>query len=179
MIVRDATTADVEALADVHVQTWREAYRGKVPQQYLDQMDPAQRQRGWRQILQNPGPATILVAEHESQGIVGFIRVSPSRDNDTDPGRVGEVQALYRLPEHWGQGVGRLLMDAGLRWLAESGYPENVLWVLATNDRARRFYEAGGWRPDGATKTDDSRGFALFEIRYRRAASESTSLSSR
>lgn len=59
-------------------------------------------------------------------------------------------------------------MDAGLRRLAEAGLRENLLWVLATNDRARRFYEAGGWRPDGATTRDDSRGFSLFEVRYRR-----------
>jgi ribosomal protein S18 acetylase RimI-like enzyme len=170
VIVRDATVHDVEVLADVHVRTWRKAYRGDVPQQYLDQMDAAERQQGWRQILQKPGSATTLVAEHESKGVVGFIRVSPSRDTDTDPRLVGEVQALYLLPGCWGQGAGRLLMDAGLRRLAETGFRENLLWVLATNDRARRFYEAGGWRPDGATKMDDSRGFSLFEVRYRRVA---------
>jgi ribosomal protein S18 acetylase RimI-like enzyme len=170
VIVRDATVNDVEALADVHVRTWREAYSGKVSQQYLDQMDPSRRQHGWRQIPQDPGPAATLVAEDESDGVVGFIRVSPSRDPDTVAELVGEVQALYLLPEHWGHGVGQLLMEAGLRRLAEGGYREILLWVLATNDRARRFYEAGGWRADGSTKTDDSRGFPLFEIRYRHAA---------
>ncbi len=133
-------------------------------------MDPAQRRQGWRQVLQNPGPAVTLVAEHECQGVVGFIRVSVSRDCDVDPRLVGEVQALYLRPMFWGLGIGRLLMDAGLSWLAQAGYRESTLWVLATNDRARRFYEAAGWWPDGATKTDDSRGFALFEVRYRRVA---------
>jgi ribosomal protein S18 acetylase RimI-like enzyme len=174
VIVRDATENDVVVLADVHVRTWQNAYRGKVPQQHLDRMDPARRQRGWRQILRNAGPEVTLVAEHESRGVVGFVHVSPSRDTDTDPHLTGEVQAIYLLPEYWGQGVGQLLMDAGLRRLAESGYREYVLWVLATNDRARRFYETGGWQPDGATKTDDSRGFPLLEVRYRRAAGEPT-----
>jgi hypothetical protein len=36
-----------------------------------------------------------------------------------------------------------------------------------SNVRARRFYEAAGWRPDGAAKIDDSRGFPLEEVRYR------------
>ena len=170
MIVREATVDDADVLGDVHVQTWQEAYRGKIPQQHLNQMDLARRRQGWRQILQNPGPATTLVVEHGGQGVVGFIRVSSSRDSDADPDLVGEVQGLYLLPAFWGQGVGRLLMDAGLRRLAEAGYRESTLWVLATNDRARRFYEVSGWRPDGATKTDSSRGFPLFEVRYRRAA---------
>ncbi|WP_169789916.1 GNAT family N-acetyltransferase [Actinoplanes subtropicus] len=168
MIVREATVNDVEALADVHVRTWRKAYQGKVPQQYLDQLDPRQRQEVWQRILQDPGPAITLVAEHKSQGVVGFIRVSPSRDADADSQLTGEVQAVYLLPEYWGHGAGQLLMAAGLRRLTEAGYRDSTLWVLATNNRARRFYEAGGWRPDGATKTDDSRGFSLFEVRYRR-----------
>jgi ribosomal protein S18 acetylase RimI-like enzyme len=171
VIVRAATVNDVEALANVHVWTWQKAYRGKVPQEYLDRMDLLQRQHAWRRILQDPGPAAILVAENESDGVVGFIRVSPSRDSDTAPQLVGEVQALYLLPACWGQGVGQLLMEAGLCRLAEAGYREVSLWVLATNDRARRFYEAGSWCPDGSTKTDDSRGFPLVEVRYRRAVS--------
>jgi hypothetical protein len=61
-------------------------------------------------------------------------------------------------------------MEAGLRRLAEDGYREAILWVLATNDRARRFYEAGGWGVDGSTKSDDSRGLPLLEVRYRHAA---------
>jgi GNAT superfamily N-acetyltransferase len=169
VIIRDATVNDVEAIAGVQVRTWQEAYRGKVPQQHLDKMDPCRRQHAWRQILQDRGPAATLVAAEESDGAVGFIHVSPSRDPDTVPEMVGEVQALYLLPEHWGQGVGRLLMEAGVRRLAAGGYREILLWVLATNDRARRFYEAGGWRADGSTRTSDSRGVPLVEVRYRRA----------
>jgi hypothetical protein len=43
--------------------------------------------------------------------------------------------------------------------------------VLDSNARARRFYACGGWSQDGAVKQDDSRGFVLNEVRYRRALS--------
>jgi Tfp pilus assembly protein PilP len=42
------------------------------------------------------------------------------------------------------------------------------LWVLASNERARAFYGARGWRPDGGTKTEPREGFSLNEVRYRR-----------
>jgi RimJ/RimL family protein N-acetyltransferase len=42
------------------------------------------------------------------------------------------------------------------------------LWVLDANARARRCYERAGWAPDGTEMTDDSRGFAIREVRYRR-----------
>ncbi len=40
--------------------------------------------------------------------------------------------------------------------------------VLDTNVRARRFCEAAGFQPDGSARSDDTRGFLLREIRYRR-----------
>jgi GNAT superfamily N-acetyltransferase/catechol 2,3-dioxygenase-like lactoylglutathione lyase family enzyme len=169
VLVRPATTDDAAALGVVHVRSWQVAYRGQVPQEHLDRLDPRQRRLGWLRWLQdNPPPAAVLVAQDGSGEVVGFVNVAPSRDEDTDPRLVGEVQAVYVLPEHWGQGTGRLLMEAALRRLRVYGYREVTLWVLASNERARRFYEAGGWRPDGATKTDASRGFPLTEVRYRR-----------
>jgi hypothetical protein len=42
-----------------------------------------------------------------------------------------------------------------------------TLWVLDTNERARRFYEARGWRADGTSKSDASRGSPVVEVRYR------------
>ncbi|WP_174526857.1 GNAT family N-acetyltransferase [Micromonospora maritima] len=168
VIIRDATVRDADALAVVHVRTWQETYRGQVPQEYLDQLDPVQRRQGWRQwIQQDRAPAGTLVLEHEREGVIGFVNVSPGRDTDTDSRLVGEIVAVYLLPPFWGQGAGRLLMEAGTRRLAKAGYREIVLWVLETNGRARRFYEAGGWRADGSRKTDGSRGFPYVEVRYR------------
>jgi hypothetical protein len=41
--------------------------------------------------------------------------------------------------------------------------------VLDSNDRARRFYVRNGWAEDGAVKVDDTRGFPISEVRYRRS----------
>jgi RimJ/RimL family protein N-acetyltransferase len=59
-------------------------------------------------------------------------------------------------------------MDGAVAGLAQFGYVEATLWVLDANARARRFYERAGWAPDGAVMTDDSRGFRIREVRYRR-----------
>jgi len=67
------------------------------------------------------------------------------------------------------ESYGRELMTATLDFLANLGYTQVTLWVLDTNARARRFYEAAGFRADGALKVDDGRGFPLSEVRYRRS----------
>jgi hypothetical protein len=50
-----------------------------------------------------------------------------------------------------------------------AGFAEATLWVLDTNERARRFYAAGGWTLDEVTRQDDSHGFPIDEVRYRRS----------
>ena len=41
--IRPATLADTEGIGLAHVRSWQSAYRGKMPQDYLDGLDPAVR----------------------------------------------------------------------------------------------------------------------------------------
>jgi ribosomal protein S18 acetylase RimI-like enzyme len=170
MVIRAARVSDAAQIAVVHVRSWQSAYRGLLPQAYLDALDPAQRVGRWERSLAEIDPATsgVLVAI-DDRHLVGFIGYSPSSDGDVDPEQVGQVGAIYLLSAAWGNGVGRQLMDAALVRLAEAGFTEVTLWVLDSNVRARRFYAAGGWSADGASETDESRGFPIAEVRYRRS----------
>ncbi|MFI9596947.1 GNAT family N-acetyltransferase [Nonomuraea sp. NPDC052265] len=170
MRIRKATQADAWAIAEVHVRSWRAAYRGLVPQAHLDGLDAAARRPAWERWLAGtawPREGT-LVAEAGGR-VVGFASVLPSRDDDEDGASVAEVATIYLTPESWGRGIGRALMDAALAALTGAGYQEAVLWVLDSNVRARRFYEAAGWHDDGVAKDDGSRGFTITEVRYRRS----------
>ena len=52
--------------------------------------------------------------------------------------------------------------------LCRQGAGEATLWVLAGNDRAERFYRAGGWLADGARRNKEVWGVEVAEVRYRR-----------
>jgi GNAT superfamily N-acetyltransferase len=169
-LVRSARPGDEPGIARVHVASWQDAYRGHMPADYLAALDVGQRAEAWRQRL----PAArlsrgdVLVAML-GEDVLGFVHYGPSRDQGADPGRTGEIGAIYLRPESIGEGIGRLLMDEAVAGLAGHGYADATLWVLDANARARRFYERAGWAPDGAVLTDDSRGFAIREVRYRRS----------
>jgi len=167
--VRQAREGDVKAIAVVHVRSWQAAYRGMVPRDYLDGLDPAQREALWNTVLaESAWPrAGILVLEDQAT-VAGFAAFCPTRDQDEEPAQVAEITAIYLMPQVWGIGAGRQLMTGALEVLAAAGYRQATLWVLDSNRRARRFYHAGGWRADGTVKTDDTRGFPLIEMRYRR-----------
>lgn len=170
--IRPARFDDAEALSAVHVHSWQAAYVGLMPQDYLDSLCVARRVELWNRILAaSEWPCSgTLVAELDGK-VVAFVTILRTRDDDDDSSKVGEIGSIYALPEVWGRGIGRALMKAAIARLTDAGYSSATLWVLDTNARARRFYEAGAWRPDGAAKHDDRGKFVLHEIRYRRQLS--------
>jgi ribosomal protein S18 acetylase RimI-like enzyme len=169
MAVRPARVDDVAQIAEVHVRSWQGAYRGLIPQDYLDGLDPAAGVERRTRILRELdwSCAGQLVVGDEA-GILGFADLGPARDADDGSADVGEIYAIYLHPDAWGRGHGRELMAASLGYLAQAGYRQATLWVLGTNARARRFYEAAGFSADGAIKDDDRGDFVLTEVRYRR-----------
>jgi GNAT superfamily N-acetyltransferase len=172
MEVRPARPGDELAIARVHVRTWQVAYRGHVPDEFLDGLSVDTRAEAWRRILAEsdlPTMGAFVLVEGEA-AIAGFVHVCPSRDEDAGED-VGEVTAIYVSPELWGRGAGRLLMKRATDSLRGAGFTEATLWVLDTNARARQFYESGGWSADGAEKVDDRPGFRMVELRYRRRIS--------
>jgi ribosomal protein S18 acetylase RimI-like enzyme len=101
------------------------------------------------------------------EGLIhGFATTAPSRDPDL-PG-YGELYALHVDPEHWGQGIGLALVSAARAHLFELSFRNALLWVLAGNVRAERFYRIDQWIPDGLRRTDSVWGITVNELRYRR-----------
>lgn len=82
-------------------------------------------------------------------------------------GQIGEVYALYVTPAWWSTGTGRSLMERALAALEADGYQRAVLWVLAANNRARRFYERAGFTTDGESNILAGLG-GVLEVRYAR-----------
>ena len=167
MDIRSARPEDARAIAETHVATWRAAYQGHIPDDYLAGLSVVDRAGVWRAVLAaNDFPARGVLVAGDGGGVAGFVQFGPSRDHGAAP-TDGEVAALYVLPAHWGQGVGRSLLERALASLRSAGSPRATLWVLDTNSRARTFYEAGGWQPDGAVREEVRGAATQRELRYR------------
>ena len=166
MIIRAATTPDAHDIAEVHVASWKTAYRGLMPDSVLDGLFVPKRAEMWRRIISEQ-KFPLRVAEQDDR-IVGLVNFGPARDPDA-PALTGEILAIYVDPDLWHEGIGRELLRAALSELKSAGFNEATLWVLDSNSRARIFYEQAGFSVDGATKTEivgDS--VAIQEVRYRR-----------
>ena len=166
-MIRWASAADAEAIARVMVASWESAYRGLMPDAVIEGVTVELRTAQWSQIFADPFPRTAAFAAEHRGELVGMVHVGPTRDDDLEADRIGEVYAIYVLPEHWGHGHGRDLMVKSLDWMRGDGFSAAMLWVLDTNTIGRNFYEGGGWRLDTATKMDEQFGEVLHEVRYR------------
>lgn len=167
LLVRLATSDDAPAIARVHVDTWRAAYRGLVADEYLAQLSVGARTERWREILSRPhDPKAATRVALRDDAVIGFVSNGPSRDADADAG-TGEVLALYVAPEAWSTGAGRALMEAAFDAFRAAAHHIVTLWVLHGNERAIHFYERAGFRADGASKVEDRGDVKLDELRYR------------
>ena len=163
-MIRRATVDDAVAIAGVHVRAWRWAYRGIIPDDVLAAMSLPEREEKWREHFERDDGAETFVAE-EGARVLGFCTIGAARDEGLD-GSVGELQAIYLDEDGAGRGVGRALLAVAIARLRERGYVRAILWVLEHNPRARRFYEAAGWRPDGAVRTTRRPTYERSEVRY-------------
>ncbi len=170
MQIRAATVDDAAAVALIHVEGWRWAYRGLLPGAYLDGLTVEDRAPRWRRLLSSGAQALVAVRGGEVAGFVSFGPDRQAPDSDS-----GEIYALYLLEHAAGTGTGRALFETGCDALRWQDYTSAVLWVLSSNARARRFYERAGWRADGGEKLEHLAGQLALELRYSAALAEITS----
>jgi GNAT superfamily N-acetyltransferase len=174
--VRRAVPADAGRIAEINIAGWRAAYRGLIPDSYLDEMRHETLRERWATGLRSYAePAAMFVAIGEDSVVRSYAFVQAVRE-ETDRHPVhatAELCAIYADPRWRGTGAGFAVHQAALGHLAAFGFRRAVLWVLTGNAPARRFYEARGWMCDEVEKDLEIRGERTQEIRYSRALQES------
>jgi RimJ/RimL family protein N-acetyltransferase len=163
--IRQATFEDAASIAQVHIEGWRWAYRGHMPDSLLDGLSVERRAMMWRGLLVAPATeARVWLAERDGH-LIGFSATSPSQDAG-DPPLTAQLTAIYLLKDAAGAGIGRELLHHAMEDLRRRGFRTGVLWVLAANARARRFYEIAGWQPDDTTRIVRRDETELEDVRY-------------
>lgn len=166
MRIREADPKDARAIAEVHVRSWRAAYRGQLTDDFLDGMNVEERLDQHRRGLEDAREDWRTWVAEDAGQVAGFAVTGPSEDADATE-RTGEVYAIYLDPDRVGTGLGRQLFERAVGDLRDRGFSSVTLWVLQTNERARRFYEVAGWAPDGASSSERVDCEMRPTIRYR------------
>jgi ribosomal protein S18 acetylase RimI-like enzyme len=139
-MVRPATVDDAQAIARVHVASWRSTYKGLLPGDFLEALSEAGYTERWIRFI-GQGSSRVYVVEQDGE-VVGF--ASGGRERAEEIGFSGELYAIYVLDPFQRQGYGRELVRAVVTGLREMGLEDMLIWVLRDNQPARGFYERLG-----------------------------------
>ena len=170
MRIRPGTPEDAEAIERIRIRGWQVGYRHVFPPEELDRLEVDWSR--WAETLAHPEPGHACFVAEDERGVLGWATVGPS----AAPELYGELHGLYVDPPRWGEGAGRALLARVEQELART-WDQAVLWTLADNPRARRFYEAADWRADGMTGSFDRLGVSAPVVRYAKRLKRATSRS--
>lgn len=165
MQIRTGAQSDTEEIAALHADSWRTAYAGIMPEEFLSGPVLEDRLTHWRGRLTEPQPGAGLFVAVDEGTVEGFVCLTPRSD-----GRL-LLDNLHARPGRTGSGIGGRLLRYALAWAAaEHPGREVYLEVLRANERAVAFYER-----HGAVRTDErvgriEQGFEIPEFEYTWAA---------
>lgn len=89
----------------------------------------------------------IIYLAMEDGRIIGSLTFR-TRDNRKRLSHVGEI-GIVVAKSHWGQGIGRLLMEAVITYAKKEGFHKINLKVIEGNEKAVKLYEGYGFKKEG------------------------------
>ncbi|MDD5599820.1 MAG: GNAT family N-acetyltransferase [Victivallaceae bacterium] len=146
IIIRTAAPGDAAGIAEVHWESWRSAYKGIMPDNYLNGISYEKRFNMWKKIFSAQSndlyeKLLIFVAADESGKIIGF--VSGGVLKHPQDRYKAELGGIYLLRKYQRFGIGSRLIAFFTEALLNLDIPSLRLGVLAEND-SRLFYEKLG-----------------------------------
>lgn len=155
MQYRVANISDLESLAKLHAESWRESYRGIFPDKFLDNDVWEERRSYWHNRLNNPKQNQRVLIATKDQQICGFICAFGNENSKWGT----FVDNLHVSKSSQGNGVGKQLMYLIAKWADQLFDNKGIyLEVLKDNINARNFYHRIGakhqetnlWQPPGS-----------------------------
>lgn len=174
--IRQATIADALTISRIYAKSWKSAFRGQVPDAYLERLPENHWVPFFEKNLSN-GSLCAKLIYHNQTGVdaIGAVAYGAARQELPAGGQIvgksldyrtfGEIVSLYLLPQYYEKGYGRELLEAVQQECMQT-YEGLYLWVLRENERAKAFYQKLGFCPTEEVCLCEIDGKQLTDIRY-------------
>lgn len=158
IVIRAAHANDIQALAQLHVQTWRETY-------WYVKKPPtvALRAQQWTEMFKRESADWfVLVVTNERGELIGFAKGQTYAHSDL-PQFSSELNKIYLLQSYQRLGIGQKLLKAVAERLLGMGINNMVLFG-DTKNPSGKFHEAMGAQKLYAKNGEFHGGYAWYDL---------------
>lgn len=159
---RDASAADASLISHIYATSWRKAYRGLIPQHYLDRLPDEYWVPSIRSWLESGRLNGLIVYDDKRPAGCAIY----GRGRDEDHSDWGEIVSIYMLPDATRQGLGGVLLEECLSRMRQDGYARFYLWAIEGNAIADAFYRKHGFKVTGDHVCYQIGGESVRDLRY-------------
>ncbi len=153
MKIRRATQADLQDIAAIHIESWKDSYSDLLPAEFLAGQINQLFEQHWSGIEIQKGDLVLVAGEDSLLGFAAvWCRPIPFIDN------------LHVKPSQRSKKIGSALMKAVAEELINEGHKTAYLWVFESNEKAIRFYERLG----GVQKEQSMKNIFGFDLPSRK-----------
>ena len=144
-MIRKVEIADVEVLAKIAKQTFRETFaHDNTEEQLQEYFEEAYNLRVLSTELEDPASETYFIMHEEE--IAGFLKVNwGNAQTERELENAFEIQRLYVLQTYQGFGLGKQLFEFALEHAEKNGFSWAWLGVWEHNTKAQVFYYRYGF----------------------------------
>ena len=172
---RNATKEDAGNIAMLHTESWKNAYKGILSDEYLSGQVLEDRLETWKNRFVNPPANQFIILAEEKDFLVGFVCIYGNLDKEFG----SLIDNLHVKPAFKGKGIGKNLLKIASDLIFEKFETRIMhLWVFEANTSAIAFYEICGGKkaekclkdnPDGTQSYCFRMVWGKIEIDYLQA----------
>jgi len=156
--LRKALPVDVHDIARIHVNSWKTAFEGLMPQKYINGYTCSSRIDEWNRVIKT-NAETVVVAECDSK-VVGLMSYSAHLHLlDTL-----ELSKIYLCPTVYGKSIGSKFMNYLMNEAEAKGIKVINLYVLDNNESAIRFYMKHGFVYSDGYVSEEFEGETIIDV---------------
>lgn len=154
------------AVTKIHIESWRAAFRGIVPDVVLDRKNEGETLSSWRSTIQRY-PDNLFIANSPKGTSVGFCCAGPVVDTEKNLDFEYEIYGLHVDPIDYRKGIGTALLNNAFDRMTNLGLCNAIVWTLEKLGSSRSFYEKNGgivvksgiWKIGGAQISEVAYGW--------------------
>lgn len=152
---RKAVYADAEAIANIHISSWKSTYQDLLNEQDISNITYENRLALWETILKMQKEDQCTYVIYNEEKIVGFVNGGPERTKRFNYD--SEIYTIYLLDDFQRLGLGADLLEVFANDMKAKGNSSILVWVLKQNPSSK-FYERYKAEPIGIEETSIGEG---------------------